>query len=169
MLREWLNYNYGYSVVNNQLEIGFESYDKNRDKDRAEVVRGQDILLKGNLSLKRFETLKNVDVMLDFAMLNFRLPKNRRVEIWGQGKYGLVLKLFRNILNGEGKDLKREFFRKMLNCHEEGIRWAVAALSPSIFSDDPELHNEVASKLLDDNNVWVLREAIDSLGRLPSY
>ena len=168
LLSQWLNHNYGFSFLNRKLNIAFESQPPNAEQIRIrQALSNQQLLFNKNINFKRHQDLKDIEILFDMAFLNFQLPVNKKIEIYGQGRYGLVFESFKNIVKNVEKDLQKEFFLKVLKCEEEGIRWALAAISPDFYKNDPEFHDKVICELLRDNNIWVFREAIDALNKIP--
>jgi|GEM_PF-6277658 len=59
-----------------------------------------------------------------------------------------------------------EVFAELMNCHDEGIRWAVAHSLPHLFEMKTHLFYEISYKLLQDENNWTVSETLRNLCKI---
>ena len=94
------------------------------------------------------------------------LPHPKR---YSEGRYGYTRYYVRRALNAIPRDQTSELLLKLINCADEGIRWAVAA---EILFWWMRVQNSIEAKnillrLLSDEHPWVVREALQQLANDP--
>lgn len=84
----------------------------------------------------------------------------------GEGRYQIIRRWVREALENTKSQLRHRLIQYLLECADEGIRWAVAA-QPQLWMSqvDSGALSEIIDKLLSDEHPWVVKETIGELAR----
>lgn len=92
-------------------------------------------------------------------------------RIFSEGRYGIIRQWVEEGLSSVQRDLLPAFLANLLDCADEGIRWAITALLPrwlpNISAETRK--RELIVKVLTDWHPWIVREGLEQLSNRPSY
>jgi hypothetical protein len=92
-------------------------------------------------------------------------------RIYSEGRYGIIRQWVEEGLSSIRRDLLPNFLINLLDCADEGIRWAITALLPRWLPNisAKNIRRELIIKVLTDWHPWIVREGLEQLSQEPSY
>lgn len=96
----------------------------------------------------------------------FRRVEELKLLNRSEGRYGVIREWVRNALGSVPTGQSSDLAMRLLEQHDEGIRWAVGVLMPLIStSTDRDAVAAITRKLMTDEHPWIVREGLEFLAK----
>jgi Restriction endonuclease len=158
-LRRWL-----------RLKAGIDLYARRlRDISKGNIDLA---VLINTLKLRRdVDDIHRFSAALDYHCINLDYsssPESLHIGgAYSEGRYGIIRQWVEEGLSSVHEDLLFAFIDDLLNCADEGVRWAISASMsnwlPKIIKISQR--RKLILKLLNDWHPWVVRESLEQMGR----
>ncbi len=155
------------------LQAGIDLYPLSR-RDITEASTDLAVLIHSLHQRQDVNDIHRFSAALDYHCINLDYSSSPEAlhisKVHSEGRYGIIRQWVEEGLASVHEDLLFTFISDVLDCTDEGVRWAISA---SMISWLPKItsiaqRRELIFQLLNDWHPWIVRESLEQLGQNPS-